>query len=119
MFGVPAVASDIAGLRETVSAGHVGGLLVSPDAPGELADAISELSRKPAMRRWMGEEARAHALRNFTVQAMMTRMDALYSSLAAAPPGLQSVATRGGRWQPWRKLGRQWVQNRLRRAERA
>lgn len=119
MFGVPAVASDIPGLRETVSGGHVGGLLVQSGAPGELADAISELSRKPAMRRWMGEEARAHALRNFTVQAMVARMDALYASLVESPVQPRSALTRGARWQPWRKLGRQWVQNRLRRAERA
>lgn len=119
MFGVPAVASDVPGLRETVCAGHVGGLLVWPGAAGELADAISELSRKPAMRRWMGEEARAHAIRNFTVETMVLRMDALYASLVESHLQQRSGLPRSVRWHPWRKLGRQWVQNRLRRAERA
>lgn len=105
LFGVPAVASDIPGLRETVLGGHVGGVLSDSGAPHDFADAIERLERDPALRLLMGQAAQAYARDNFTVRAMVRRFEELYGT---------SVRQWGAmHWSPWRRLGAQWVRNRV------
>ena len=60
--GVPAVASDVAGLRESVRHGDTG-LLVPPGDPGALAAALSVLLQNGETRGQMGYAARAWAQR--------------------------------------------------------
>lgn len=116
VFGVPAVASDIPGLRETVTTGHLGGLLAPAGDVSELADAIETLARDTDARRAMGVAARTYARQHFTVQVMVERLEALYSQLAATTRAPTPASSRGSSLQPWRRLGAQWMQNRLRGA---
>ena len=57
-MGLPLVVSDIAALREVVSADE-NGTLVPPGDAGSLADAISELLRDPDLRRRYGDRSMA------------------------------------------------------------
>jgi glycosyltransferase involved in cell wall biosynthesis len=77
--GVPVVATPVGGIRETVRDGETG-LLVPPDDPGALADAIVRLleNREEAAR--LAERARAEA-RQFTEARMVERTLALYDSI--------------------------------------
>jgi glycosyltransferase involved in cell wall biosynthesis len=59
--GLPVVASDVAALPELVRHG-VNGLLVPPDNPGDLAEALARLASDPDTRLRMGRESRAIAL---------------------------------------------------------
>lgn len=58
--GKPVVASDIAGYRFVLEHGRQG-LLVPPEDPGALAEALIRLLRQPEQRRAMGQAGKARA----------------------------------------------------------
>ena len=58
--GLPVIASDVAALPELVRHG-VNGLLVPPDSPGELAQALGAMAADPDLRLRMGRESRIMA----------------------------------------------------------
>lgn len=68
-LGIPVVASDVGGMKETVVNG-VTGLRVPPQDPARLADAISRLLRDPALRATYGRAGRKRVASNYSVQAM-------------------------------------------------
>ena len=59
--GLPAVASDIPGVRTIVKDGETG-LLIPPNDAGALAEALRDLPSDPELLKKMGEAARAFAL---------------------------------------------------------
>lgn len=59
--GTPVIVSDTGGLREAVDEGRCG-LLVPPDHPGHLRDAITALLGAPDRRRALADTARAHVV---------------------------------------------------------
>ncbi len=63
-MGVPVIATDIRGCRETVDDGVTGRLVPARD-PGALATAIAELAHSPELRARWGSAARAKARREF------------------------------------------------------
>jgi len=67
--GLTVVATDVPGHRDVVVHGETG-LLVPPDNPGALADAIAGLLADPERRRRMGEAGRQRALKEFSIQPM-------------------------------------------------
>lgn len=58
--GLPVVASNLPGYRQTIQDGKQG-WLVEPRNPGALAAALAQLLRHPERRREMGEAGQAHA----------------------------------------------------------
>src|SRR5262249_49545617 len=58
--GLPVIATSIPGLGDLVRPAHTG-LVVSPDAPGELAVALKQLFDNPQRTRQMGQNARRAA----------------------------------------------------------
>lgn len=62
---LPVVASRIGGLPEVIEHGKTG-LLVPPDEPSALADAVIHLLEDENLRRSMGKAGRKRALQNFT-----------------------------------------------------
>jgi glycosyltransferase involved in cell wall biosynthesis len=86
--GLPAVAPDLAPVREVVEDG-VTGLLFPPDDVRALALALRRLIRDPGMRRAMGARARCGA-ENGTWRA---RARQLLSLVTAEPPAAALVSS--------------------------
>ena len=65
--GKPVVAARVGGVSDVVC-DHDSGLLIAPENPTELADAIVELSEDPAAAAAMAERGRAHIVAQFRVE---------------------------------------------------
>jgi len=77
------VASRVGGIPEVVE-GSVTGLLVPPDDPASLADALNMLVRDPERAAAMGEAGRDRAVAEFSWHAVAAQTAALYAELTAA-----------------------------------
>lgn len=75
------VATRVGGIPSQVSEGRTG-LLVPPNAPEPLAEALLRLLRDPTLARQMGQEGRAEALRRFHPDAVAEQTAALYRHIA-------------------------------------
>ncbi len=80
-MGLPAVASDIGGIRDIVNSGE-NGLLVPVGDVEAWADAIARLSRDPEKGRIMGEAGRQTAS-HYSSEEMIRLVDRLYTRLLA------------------------------------
>ena len=79
--GVPVVATDVPGTREVVVDGETGWLAPAGDAQ-ELAKTMMKLMHMPPdARHAMGERARRHVARNFSLEAVLDRWERLYGEL--------------------------------------
>lgn len=78
--GLPSVVSRVGGLPEVVQDG-VTGLLVPPEDPEALAQALDELLRDPERRRRMGEAARHFVESRYRWEDTAERMERLYREL--------------------------------------
>jgi glycosyltransferase involved in cell wall biosynthesis len=79
--GVPVVATDVLGTREVVVDGETGWLAPAGDAQ-ELAKTMMKLMHMPPdARHAMGERARRHVARNFSLEAVLDRWERLYAEL--------------------------------------
>lgn len=80
--GLPLLATPVSGVRELIDEGQ-NGFLISRD-PDEIAARLRQLAADVQLRRRMGADARAAALR-FSWSEMVARHHQLYMSLAARP----------------------------------
>ncbi len=79
--GVPVVATDVPGTREVIVDGETGWLAPAGD-PERLATAMSWLMHtSPGERRAMGQRARQHVIRNFSLETVLDRWEQLYGEL--------------------------------------
>jgi glycosyltransferase involved in cell wall biosynthesis len=76
----PVVASAVGGIPEVIEDGTTG-VLIPPDDPAALAAALSRLLADPDLRREMGARARATALRQFSMNAMVQAYESLYGEV--------------------------------------
>lgn len=81
-LGVPVVATGVDGTQEVVVDG-ITGILVPPQQPQPLADAISRLLLNSAERTRMGEKARARAKEEFTLERQIQVTADFYDALLA------------------------------------
>jgi glycosyltransferase involved in cell wall biosynthesis len=86
---VPVVATTVGGVPDVVSSAEA--ILVPPDDPARLADAVRETLNDPAAARARARAARQRLEREFAVQPWLARYDMLYDTLA------QRGAARAGR----------------------
>jgi L-malate glycosyltransferase len=77
--GLPVIASRIGGVPELVDDGATG-ILVTPNDPHNLAQAISTLAHDNKLRRLMGESGRKKIDRLFRVERMVAQIESLYES---------------------------------------
>jgi len=83
--GVPVIATACTGASEIVTH-EVDGLLVSLDAPDELARALQRLAADPALRERLA--SRAHAVsERYKVETIIQSWDAIIASRARSPRG--------------------------------
>ncbi len=73
-LGVPVIATDAGGAPEIIEHGR-NGLLVQPEDPDALADALKTLYQHPETGRKMGEEGRIMAERRFGIEKHMTGLE--------------------------------------------
>ncbi len=78
--GRAVVASAVDGIEEVVTSPELGAL-VPPGDVNALREEISSLLRDPERRRRMGDSAAEHVAANFTVEAMVERLERLFASL--------------------------------------
>jgi glycosyltransferase involved in cell wall biosynthesis len=76
-WGTPVVGTHAGGIPEVVQDGKTG-LLVPPECPAELAQAIVSLLQNEGRRRELGDSARRRVESSFTVDLMAERAAALY-----------------------------------------
>jgi len=81
-LGVPVVASAVGGLPDALAGG--GGVLVPPNDPTALANAVAGLLAEPARRAALGEAGRAAAA-GFGVERLVQRTLDVYRSLDLYP----------------------------------
>ena len=83
-FSLPAVATTVGGIPEVVENG-VTGLLVPPDDPAALAQALRRLVDDPVERSSFGAAAKARAERMFSVGQMVDNFHDTYDQMAQLP----------------------------------
>jgi glycosyltransferase involved in cell wall biosynthesis len=76
--GLPAVATRVGGVPETVVSAQTG-LLVDDADEAAFAQAMERLAASPTLRREMGLAAQALQQREFSLDTMLERYDALYA----------------------------------------
>jgi len=79
--GKPVVATDVVGSRDAVVHGETG-LLVPPQDPSALAEAVLRLIRSPDEARRMGRAGRDLVARRFTLKRMIAKTERVYHELA-------------------------------------
>ncbi len=79
--GLPAVTTDVGGMREAVSDG-VEGILVPARDPAAIADALAELWRRPELRAAMGAAGRARVVADFRLENQVDAFARLFGSVA-------------------------------------
>jgi len=89
--GKPVVATRVGGVPDIVSDGETG-LLVDPQNPQALADAIAGLLRDRKLAERLGEAGRRRARSEFSIEAAAEAVGALYEELYAAKSGATSAA---------------------------
>lgn len=81
--GLPCVATAVGGVAEVIEPGRTG-ILVPPEDPVALADAILELLRKPAWAKTLGENAAAKIKADLSARAMAESYRREYDQLHAS-----------------------------------
>ena len=92
--GLPVVASRVGGLLDLIDDGRTG-LLVKPDDPSALADALESLLLSPAHAAKLGASAREEVTRRYSFDRMVRTFEDLYLSqlgTAGAPARLRGVS---------------------------
>jgi glycosyltransferase involved in cell wall biosynthesis len=84
--GKPVVATRVGGVPDLVEDG-VTGVLVDRQDPEALAEAVVGLLRDPDRARSMGEAGRRRRREEFSIEASVRRVEALYEELCAARAG--------------------------------
>ncbi len=79
--GLPAVTTDVGGVREVVSQDT--GILTPRDDATALAAALVELAADPKRRERYGRVARQHAIDSYDAARLLSDVDTLYSELLA------------------------------------
>ena len=80
--GAPVVTTPISGIPEIVRDG-VNGLLVAPDEPEALADAVLRLRDDRALAQQISEQARATVRREFDGERLAGTLQALFAEVVA------------------------------------
>lgn len=97
-LGKPVVATRAGGIPDLIE-DRVHGLLVEPEDPAALAQAIASLLRDPELALDMGRHGRERQRREFSIDAVARKVEALYEELLLArrSPGSEPRRSRAGR----------------------
>jgi glycosyltransferase involved in cell wall biosynthesis len=90
--GRPLVATDVPGCREVARPGKTG-LLVPPDNPEALANALAALAADPVMRLRFGQAARQLVSEQYSSARIQREIVALYARLLGPPAPSRSAGS--------------------------
>jgi glycosyltransferase involved in cell wall biosynthesis len=76
----PVIASDVGAIKEVVINGKTG-FLIEPKNSKRLGEKVIELYKNPGLRNKFGEAGRKLVERNYSVEAMLDRIESLYERL--------------------------------------
>lgn len=79
---LPVVATSVGGIPEVVTHGKTG-MLVPPENPAALADAISHMIQHPDERRRMGRNGREFVEENFDINKIARQLEEIYEELVS------------------------------------
>ena len=88
---VPCLSTGLAGIAELIDNGETG-LLVEPDDPAALADALARLIADPALRRRLGEAGARRVRHVFDHRAGLRRLAAKFGLAQPRPAKGRTVA---------------------------
>jgi glycosyltransferase involved in cell wall biosynthesis len=83
--GLPVVTTGVSGITELVRDGE-NGLIVEPDRPAELSDALHRLVKDPDLAQHLADEGRRTIAEHFDASATAERMAALLTGSSPAGP---------------------------------
>jgi glycosyltransferase involved in cell wall biosynthesis len=89
--GIPTIATTAGGTPEAV-VNEVNGLVVAPDQPAQLADAIVRLMQDPALYAQIGQQGAADVERLWTFERYIDRLETLYRTIVAEHRPRQPIA---------------------------
>jgi len=92
--GVPVVSTPISGIPELIEPG-LDGLLVPPNNPAALAEAMDKLLGSQEVRESLARAARAKIESSFSLDASAERLLDLFGELKRAPVGLRAEVPLG------------------------
>ncbi|MFA5047540.1 MAG: glycosyltransferase family 4 protein [Patescibacteria group bacterium] len=78
--GLPAIVSDLPGVREAIKNGETG-LLVDPGSVDDLVDKLNQLLSDHALRSKFGSQARGHIVNCYSWKIIIQKLDSLYKTL--------------------------------------
>lgn len=78
--GLPVIATTVGGVPEVV-VNEVTGLLVPPNNPAALAQALRQVLANPAQRQAMGAAGQEQVAKKFSVSSIIPQIEALYEAL--------------------------------------
>lgn len=78
--GLPVVATRVGGVPEMLDGGRLG-LLVPPEDPGALAEALARVLEEPGLADRLGRDAQAHIRASCSVAAMVDLVEGAYLAL--------------------------------------
>jgi len=81
--GLPVIGTRVGGIPELVVDGETG-ILVEPEDPPALAQALDSLAGSPGRRQELGEAGRARGIEHFSPEKGAERMVAIYEELCAS-----------------------------------
>jgi glycosyltransferase involved in cell wall biosynthesis len=84
--GLPIAATRVGGVPDQIEAG-VTGLLIDPQDPAGLAEAVSSLLADPGRAATIGAAARERRRSEFSIEGTTRKIEALYEELYAAKRG--------------------------------
>lgn len=80
LFGIPSIGTTSGGAAEAIEDG-VTGLIIPPDNPVQLAQAMLKILENPGMRKEMGRRAKQRVARLFTPQRMVEGVERVYQKI--------------------------------------
>lgn len=80
LLGVPVIATAVGGVPDVIENGQ-NGLLVAPESPGAMAEAMKKMVRSATLRRQLAVEAKHRVERNFSPRRQRMLLEMLYQTM--------------------------------------
>lgn len=80
LLGIPVIATDTGGIPDVIDAGETG-LLVEPDSPVALAEAMKKMVRSSTLRSQLAAEAKYRVAKEFSPTRQRELLEMLYSTM--------------------------------------